>query len=39
MASDHFEDMQLVLVEPEPLPPDVADALLLMLTSEALEED
>lgn len=39
MPSDHFEDMQLEPVEPKPLPPDVAEAIRLLLLSSEDSED
>lgn len=33
MPSEHFEDLELVLIEPEPLPPAVAEAIRLLLLS------
>lgn len=35
MPSDHFNDLQLEPVDPKPLPPDVAEAIrVLLLSSE-----
>lgn len=33
MSSPHFDDMQLEPVDPNPLPPDVAEAIRLLLLS------
>jgi hypothetical protein len=35
MPSDHFNDLELEPVEPPPLPPDVAEAIRLLLLSSA----